>query len=156
MLTNPRYFDMLQPRLAGLLRETIRSSLSVPIGVAFAPGLSGAPGQDETDQRFGNVHFATSCNEAAQRRFDRGMRYQHSFWDRQSKEIFEEVVKADPECGPRARCASRGSHNVPPARRRVLVGRTGTNRSPPAGRRPWRTAICAHNRINWSREVRHQ
>ena len=84
------------------LRDTIRSSLSAAIGVAFTAGLSGAPpafGQDETEQRFGTVHFATSCNEAAQRRFDRGMRYQHSFWYRQSKEIFEDVLKADPECG---------------------------------------------------------
>jgi len=38
------------------------------------------------------------CNETAQRRFDRAMRYQHSFWYRQSREIFEEVAKADPEC----------------------------------------------------------
>ncbi len=84
------------------LRDTIRSSFSVAISAAFAAGLSGAPvafGQDEADQRFGTVHFATSCNETAQRRFDRGMRYQHSFWYRQSKEIFEEVLKADSECG---------------------------------------------------------
>src|SRR5713226_1916443 len=58
-----------------------------------------ANAQEETDQRFGTVHFATSCNETAQRRFDRGMRYQHSFWYRESKEIFEEVLKADPQCG---------------------------------------------------------
>ena len=49
--------------------------------------------QEETDQRFGTVHFATSCNETAQRRFDRAMRYQHSFWYRESKEIFEEVAQ---------------------------------------------------------------
>ena len=55
--------------------------------------------QDETDQRLGTVHFQTSCNEVAQRRFDRAMRYQHSFWYRQAKEIFEEAAKADPECG---------------------------------------------------------
>src|SRR5262245_41224564 len=54
--------------------------------------------QQDTDQRFGTVHFATSCNEVAQRRFDRGMRYQHSFWYSQSKEIFEEVLKADSRC----------------------------------------------------------
>ena len=34
----------------------------------------------------------------AQRRFDRGMRYQHSFWYRASKDIFEDVLKADPDC----------------------------------------------------------
>ena len=32
------------------------------------------------------MHFETSCNEVAQRRFDRAMRYQHSFWyERQRK-----------------------------------------------------------------------
>ena len=55
--------------------------------------------QEETDQRLGTVHFETSCNEIAQRRFDRAMRYQHSFWYRESKELFEEVLKADPDCG---------------------------------------------------------
>jgi hypothetical protein len=80
----------------------IRSSFAVAIGAIFAAGFSAAPpafGQDETDQRFGTVHFATSCNETAQRRFDRGMRYQHSFWYQQSKEIFEDAIKADPACG---------------------------------------------------------
>ena len=55
--------------------------------------------QEETDQRLGTVHFETSCNDVAQRRFDRAMRYQHSFWYRESKELFEEVLKADPDCG---------------------------------------------------------
>ena len=36
--------------------------------------------QDDVDQQLGNVHFKTSCNEVAQRRFDRAMRYQHSYW----------------------------------------------------------------------------
>src|SRR5215204_7266318 len=79
----------------------IRSSFAVAIGATLAAGLSAAPpafGQEETDQRFGTVHFETSCNEAAQRRFDRGMRYQHSFWYQSSKEIFEDALKADPEC----------------------------------------------------------
>jgi len=49
-------------------------------------------------EQLGKVHFAVSCNEIAQRRFDRAIRYQHSFWYRESKEIFEEVLKADPEC----------------------------------------------------------
>ena len=57
-----------------------------------------ASAQDESDQRLGTVHFATSCNETAQRRFDRGMRYQHSFWYRQSKTIFEEALNADAGC----------------------------------------------------------
>ena len=54
--------------------------------------------QDKAEEQFGKVHFATSCNELAQRRFDRGMRYQHSFWYRPAKEIFEETLQADPDC----------------------------------------------------------
>src|SRR6266478_3152197 len=84
-------------------RDTmIRSSLATALAAIVAAGLSSAQSafaQDESDQRLGAVHFATSCNETAQRRFDRGMRYQHSFWYRQAKEIFEDVAKADPECG---------------------------------------------------------
>jgi Tfp pilus assembly protein PilF len=78
----------------------VRASFATAIAATIAVGASGqiAFGQDESDQRLGRVHFETSCNEVAQRRFDRGMRYQHSFWYRQSKAIFEEVLNADPEC----------------------------------------------------------
>jgi tetratricopeptide (TPR) repeat protein len=54
--------------------------------------------QESADQKLGTVHFATSCNETAQRRFDRAMRYQHSFWYTESREIYQEALKADPEC----------------------------------------------------------
>ncbi len=69
--------------------------------VAAVTGLgpcTQALAQDDADQKLGKVHFATSCNETAQRRFDRAMRYQHSFWYAQSKEIYQEAIKADPEC----------------------------------------------------------
>src|SRR5437667_624283 len=79
----------------------IRSALAVAaasicLSISFSQPSSG---QDESDKRLGTVHFATSCNEVAQARFDRAMRYQHSFWYRESKEIFEGVLKADPSCG---------------------------------------------------------
>jgi tetratricopeptide (TPR) repeat protein len=54
--------------------------------------------QSDVDQQLGSVHFQTSCNEVAQRRVDRGMRYQHSFWYLPAKEVFEEALKADPTC----------------------------------------------------------
>jgi tetratricopeptide (TPR) repeat protein len=82
--------------------------------VGQAPALA----QDDVDQRFGTVHFPTSCNETAQRRFDRGMRYQHSFWYNQAKEIFEDVSKADPQCGMAywgiALSLLNNPHNAPP------------------------------------------
>jgi tetratricopeptide (TPR) repeat protein len=68
------------------------------LGAAAAFPIA-ALAQEETEKQFGAVHFETSCNEQAQRRFDRAMRYQHSFWYQSSKEIFEDVLKADPECG---------------------------------------------------------
>jgi len=54
--------------------------------------------QGDIDQQLGTVHFQTSCNEVAQRRVDRGMRYQHSYWYLNAKEVFEEALKADPTC----------------------------------------------------------
>jgi Tfp pilus assembly protein PilF len=54
--------------------------------------------QDDVDQQLGRVHFKTSCNEVAQRRFDRGMRYQHSYWHSAAREVFGEALKADPTC----------------------------------------------------------
>jgi hypothetical protein len=49
-------------------------------------------------EQLGRVHFETSCNAAAQKLFDRGMLYQHSFWYSAAKRTFEDAVKADPQC----------------------------------------------------------
>jgi hypothetical protein len=64
-------------------------------GVSLA--LSAARGQTD-DNKLGTVHFETSCKPEAQRLFDRGMLYQHSFWYRASEKTFADVLKADPEC----------------------------------------------------------
>jgi tetratricopeptide (TPR) repeat protein len=77
-----------------------KSVVLAAAGAAFALSSSQpALPQADTEQQLGNVHFETSCNEVAQRRFDRAMRYQHSFWYSAAKEIFEEVAKADASCG---------------------------------------------------------
>ena len=71
------------------------------IAAVAAASISVVPAalaQDATEEQFGKVHFSISCNDQAQRRFDRAMRYQHSFWYRPAREIFEEALKADPEC----------------------------------------------------------
>ena len=78
-----------------MIRSSLAPAFAAALAAAFVPS---AFAQEPSEQRLGTVHFETSCNEIAQRRFDRGMRYQHSFWYRASKEIFEEVLKADPEC----------------------------------------------------------
>src|ERR1700709_2383488 len=97
-----------------------QSLIAVTIACAATFG-SCAPviAQDSADQKLGTVHFATSCNEVAQRRFDRAMRYQHSFWYRASQEIFEDVLKADPDCAMAywgiALSLWNNPHNPPPA-----------------------------------------
>jgi hypothetical protein len=78
---------MIRALFAGLTAVTALS------GVSMLPAFS-----QESDQRLGTVHFPVSCNGVAQRRFDRAMRYQHSFWYSESRGIFEEVIQADPEC----------------------------------------------------------
>jgi hypothetical protein len=73
---------------------------AVAIAAAVAAGTFAQPAkaQDDADKQLGSVHFETSCNDVAQRRFDRAMRYQHSFWYEQAREIFEETAKGDPSC----------------------------------------------------------
>jgi tetratricopeptide (TPR) repeat protein len=74
-----------------------RASLSL---VTVLTGLSLAQtvfAQSE-DDKLGKVHFETSCNAEAQKLFDRGMLYQHSFWYRASQKMFQDALKADPAC----------------------------------------------------------
>jgi hypothetical protein len=71
------------------------STAALLAGVSFS---TTALAQDDNDQRLGTVHFPTTCNPLAQRRFDRAMRFQHYFWYRQSQQVFEDVLKADPQC----------------------------------------------------------
>lgn len=80
----------------------MRKSSLVTAAVLLAAGMASGPppaSSQGADQQLGNVHFETSCNETAQRRFDRAMRYQHSFWYSAAREIFEEAAKADAACG---------------------------------------------------------
>jgi hypothetical protein len=75
------------------------SMFAMALAAVTVPGFSlPSVAQENADQKLGAVHFETSCNDTAQRRFDRAMRYQHSFWYTASKEIYEETIKADPEC----------------------------------------------------------
>jgi len=87
--------------------------------LAFGFWQSSSPGQDATDQQLGNVHFETSCNDVAQRRFDRAMRYQHSYWYAQARSILEDALKADPSCAIVYWGIALGlwdnQHNPPPA-----------------------------------------
>jgi hypothetical protein len=84
-------------------RENIMNKISNTAVIAFAGAALmslayPAFGQVD-DSKLGKVHFETSCNPEAQKLFDRAMLYQHSFWYRASQKVFDDVLKADPECG---------------------------------------------------------
>ena len=67
--------------------------------VAIVSLAQPAFGQTDRQKKLGTVHFETSCKPEAQKLFNRAMLYQHSFWYRASQKVFEDVLKADPECG---------------------------------------------------------
>jgi Tfp pilus assembly protein PilF len=71
---------------------------AVPAVLLLTTFASSAGPQSHGTQHLGEVHFETSCNEAAQAHVDRGMRYQHSFWYRESKASFEQALRSDPRC----------------------------------------------------------
>jgi tetratricopeptide (TPR) repeat protein len=66
---------------------------------AAAGILCAQPALAQNGNKLGKVTFETSCKPEAQKRFNSGMLYQHSFWYRASQKSFEDALKADPECG---------------------------------------------------------
>src|SRR6185295_15249160 len=71
---------------------------ALAIAATLSTGILLAHAQTDSE-KLGTVNFETSCNPAAQKLFNQGMLYQHSFWYRASQMAFEDVLKADPECG---------------------------------------------------------
>src|SRR5437660_561015 len=73
---------------------------SFAVAAIAAAALSLAqPALGQSDGKLGIVNFETSCKPEAQKLFNQGMLYQHSFWYRASQKVFEDVLKADSECG---------------------------------------------------------
>jgi hypothetical protein len=67
--------------------------------IALSTGLALAQPAHADDTTLGKVNFETSCSPEAQKLFNQAMLYQHSFWYRASQRTFEDVLKADPDCG---------------------------------------------------------
>jgi tetratricopeptide (TPR) repeat protein len=97
----------------------MRASVLIVTALAGLSLSHPAFAQSEED-KLGKVHFETSCNADAQKLFDRGMLYQHSFWYRASQKTFEEALKADPTCSiaywGTALSLLWNPHTVPPAK----------------------------------------
>jgi tetratricopeptide (TPR) repeat protein len=71
---------------------------ALAIAATLSTGILLAHAQTDSE-KLGTVNFETSCNQAAQKLFNQGMLYQHSFWYRASQNLFEDALKADPQCG---------------------------------------------------------
>ncbi len=72
---------------------------ALAITVALSAGVALAQPAQADDTTLGKVNFETSCKAEAQKLFNQGMLYQHSFWYRASQKVFEDALKADGECG---------------------------------------------------------
>ena len=55
--------------------------------------------QHENTEKLGTVHFATSCNAAAQKDFNRAVALLHSFQFSRAIEGFHAVVEQNATCG---------------------------------------------------------
>jgi hypothetical protein len=78
-------------------RSAMRTALAIT--VTLSAGLALAQPARAGDDKLGQVNFETSCKPEAQKLFNQAMLYQHSFWYRASQNVFEDALKADPECG---------------------------------------------------------
>ena len=73
-------------------------SLGIVLLVVAVPAAVLAQDHQHPAGRIGTVHFATSCNAAAQAEFDRAMAYLHSFEFGSAIDGFNATIKSDPAC----------------------------------------------------------
>src|SRR5258708_6286324 len=84
---------MARPTLAAVVAAFV---------MLFAPRPAAAHDEDAPSGRpeiIGKVHFPVSCNEAAQREFDRAVALYHSFWFDPANDSYNKVLELDPTCG---------------------------------------------------------
>lgn len=78
------------------MRIKVIAPLLIALATASGYGQEHEPAGGE---KLGVVHFATSCNEAAQKEFDRAVALLHSFQFSRAIEGFRTVLDNDPGCG---------------------------------------------------------
>jgi tetratricopeptide (TPR) repeat protein len=82
------------------MREMVRVKFIATILLSLVAWRSIAQDQQlGSGEKLGTVHFATSCNEAAQKEFNRAVALLHSFQFNRAIEGFNAVVVEDATCG---------------------------------------------------------
>ena len=108
--------------------------------LALTPGWAFA--QHEHDdghlapEKFGQVHFPTSCNAQVQPVFERGLTLLHSFAYARAAKVFEEVSAKDPGCGmAQWGIAMSYFHTIwgPPTEDEFAAGRTAARKAATVG-----------------------
>ena len=107
--------------------------------LALVPGWAFA--QHEHDEhlapeKFGQVHFPTSCNAQVQPLFERGLTLLHSFAYARAAKVFEEVSAKDPGCGmAQWGIAMSYFHTIwgPPTEDEFAAGRTAARKAATVG-----------------------
>jgi len=67
--------------------------------LALAASCLAQDHQHRSGEKLGTVHFATSCNDVAQKEFDHAMALLHSFEFSRAIEGFNAVLGDDATCG---------------------------------------------------------
>jgi tetratricopeptide (TPR) repeat protein len=86
------------------IMRSFRGARVLAVAVALAPAPEWALAHDHEDahgvpDKFGRVHFPTSCTAGVQPAFERGLAMLHSFAYAQAAEVFRDVSAKDPRCG---------------------------------------------------------
>src|SRR5262245_30734729 len=71
------------------------------ISIAMLGAAAPVPAHEDSKQsteKLGKVTFPTSCDPKVQPKFERAVAMLHSFWYRQAREAFEEVLADDGSC----------------------------------------------------------
>src|SRR5229473_2676917 len=83
--------------------RSFRGSHVLVAALALAPGRALAQHEHDhahlASEKFGQVHFPTSCNPSVQPAFERGLALLHSFAYVKAATVFQEVSAKDPSCG---------------------------------------------------------
>ncbi|MGH7655218.1 MAG: hypothetical protein ACREN6_11200, partial [Gemmatimonadaceae bacterium] len=72
--------------------------LACPVLLLHAMTIRAQDAAHPAREKLGSVHFATSCNSAAQPQFDRAIALLHSFEFAQAIDAFSAALHADPSC----------------------------------------------------------
>jgi len=79
--------------------EMVRAAIVGGLALALAASGQAQEHQHGNGEKLGTVHFATSCNEVAQRKFNRAVALLHSFQFSRAIEGFNGVLGEDATCG---------------------------------------------------------